>query len=72
MDDFNPDTLGQGSNFFSFETDGGTLIQKATLTASSQIIQDIRQIRLGIVPEPSAFLIWVSVLPLALRGIRRR
>jgi hypothetical protein len=73
LDTFNPNTLGQGENFFSFETDGGTFIQKATLTASGQIIQDLRQIRLGIseVPEPGSLALVLSTLPLGLLRFRR-
>jgi hypothetical protein len=58
--------LGTGSNWFSVEATNQMSIIKATLTATSndavnfpQIIQDVRQIRLGgvVVPEPSSFLL---------------
>jgi hypothetical protein len=74
MDDFNPDTLGSGENFFSVETDGGTLLKNATLTATAndQIVQDIRQIRLSIVvPEPGSSLLLGTTLPLGLLGLVR-
>lgn len=71
QDDFDPNTLGQGSNFFSVDALDGWLIQKATLTANAPIIQDVRQIRIdGIVPEPSASVLTVFAL-IGLLGLRR-
>ena len=58
QDDFAPNTVGQGSNFFGVDAQDGWLIQSATLTVDASIIEDIRQIRIdGIVPEPSAFVV---------------
>lgn len=73
IDNFIPNALGQGQNFFSVESTSGTLLKKATLTANGQIIEDIRQIRLGgIVPEPSSYNLAWLLLPLALLPMRQR
>lgn len=73
-DTFNPDTIGAGSNFFSVEATGGTYLRKAILTASSSIIQDVRQIRIGGVgvPEPGSALLLGTALPLTVLSFRRR
>jgi hypothetical protein len=72
QDDFDPNTLAQGENFFSVDAQDGMLIQKATLTANAAIIQDVRQIRLdGVVPEPSALALGLFAC-VGLLGLRRR
>jgi hypothetical protein len=72
QDDFDPNTLAQGENFFSVDAQDGMLIQKATLTANAAIIQDVRQIRLdGVVPEPSALALGLFAC-IGLLGLRRR
>ena len=72
QDDFDPNTLAQGENYFSVDAQDGMLIQKATLTANAAIIQDVRQIRLdGVVPEPSALALGLFAC-IGLLGLRRR
>lgn len=72
-DTFNPNTIAQGQNFFSFQTNGGTLIKMATITASSQVLQDVRQVRVSTqVPEPGSLGLLVGALPLGLMRLRSR
>ena len=74
LDDFSTDTLGSGQNFFSVEGTNGMLMQRAILTASSDIIQDVRQIRISVptaIPEPAA-MVWFGVATLLGAALRRR
>ena len=73
VDTFNPNTIAQGQNFFSVEGTNGTKFKKATLTASGQILEDIRQIRVGgVVPEPGSFAAMGFLSLLALLPMRTR
>ena len=46
------DLDGNGQNRFNIESTGGDVITKVTLTASGQIINNIKQIRLGGLSDP--------------------
>jgi hypothetical protein len=84
---FGPFDLDEnGENFFLIISFGGDVITKVTLTASGDIIEQIRQIRLGGVetsngngeiPEPGALSLWAVVgiagaLGFAGRKLRRK
>ncbi len=62
FDTFAPNTLGNGQNFFAVQAFNGKLIDRAILTASGEIIQDIRQVRVSTVavPEPATGIMFVA------------
>jgi hypothetical protein len=74
LDNFSSNALGPGSNYFSVESTNGMLMRSATLTASADIIQDVRHVRISTaaIPEPAAAGLLAVVGMLGATTRRRR
>lgn len=72
-----PDAIGQGSNFFTIEATGGSVLHVVSFITTGTDIIDTRQIRIGGVgiatPEPGTFLtVGAGLAGLGLLGWKRR
>ena len=67
---FGPETIGNGSNFFTLVATNGQLIQSVTISpGANSDYADLRQIRIGgIIPEPSTLLLLLLASPIILLG----
>lgn len=67
-----PETISNGSNFFTLLATNGQLMKSVTISpGTNSSYADLRQVRIGgIVPEPSTLALLVLLLPLAAVGRR--
>ena len=67
---FGPETIGNGSNFFTLTATAGQLMKSVTINPGANAsYADLRQVRIGgIVPEPSSVVLGALLLALTVFG----